>query len=167
MANRNFKDDSGFYLFNRVVHLFPVVSVGAAGAVTLKKRQFRAAGVVNSANSTLVDAPTSGIGYAYGDGAGVRSVVRTDTGDWTITLSDSYQWLIGVSVCQMSSTDGLWTSGYGVGVVSGSTNVATNTATGNGGVIAIVLDDGDGAAADPADGDTLTLHIILGDSTEP
>jgi hypothetical protein len=165
MANRQFSAQGT--LLKSIRYLYPVVSVGGAGAVTLKKRSFRAVGTVNSANSTLIDAPTSGLPYAFGDGAGTRSVARTGTGAWTITLTDPYQFLMGVRVIQTSNTTGASTSGLSVGVVSGSTNVATNTAVGNGGVIAIVLSSATVTAADPASGDTLTLEITLCDATEP
>ncbi len=165
MANRMFQDDGSLIKGRRI--LYCVVSVGAAGAVTLKKRTFNAMGATSTDPSTaLASAPTSGNGYVYGNGQGIRSVARTDTGDWTITLSDPYQYLLGVYCVQVSNTTGAITSPLGgIGIVSGSTDVTTNTAVGNGGVIAITLNNGSGTATDPADGDTLTLCIELGDSS--
>lgn len=166
MANRTFQEDV-LGLVKRKVTLFAVVSVGGAGAVTLQKRTFSAMGATSAAPSTsLGAAPTTGVGYAYGDGGGIRSVARTGTGLWTVTLSDSYQYLLGVVIKQTANASGLITAA-GVGVLSGGTNVTTNTATGNGGVISLALNDWAGAAVDPASGDTLTLELVLGDATEP
>jgi hypothetical protein len=166
MANRTFQEKT-HGLVKRKVVLYAVVSVGAAGAVTLQKRTFTATGATaTAASSSLGAAPTSGVGYAYGDGGGIRSVARTGTGLWTITLSDSYQYLLGIAIRQTSNATGLMTAA-GVGIVSGSTTPTTNTAPGNGGVLAIALNDWAGAAVDPASGDTLTLEIVLGDATEP
>lgn len=166
MANRTFNSDGT--LLKGLRYLYPVISVAGAGAVTLKKRQFSATGATSTApSSALVSAPTSGIGYAFSDGFGVRSVARTATGAWTVTLSDPYQFLVGVTLVQTSSATGLLTSGFGVGIVASTTNVATNTAVGNGGVITLILNNGSGSATDPASGDTLTLEIILSDATEP
>lgn len=166
MANRTFQTVE-LGLIKRRVALYPTVSVGGAGAVTLQKRTYTAAGTGSvAARSSLTTAPTTGIDYAVGDGAGVRSVARTGTGLWTITLSDPYQYLLGVRIAQTSKADGIPTC-LSVGVVSGSTNVATNTATGNGGVIAIALADATNQAADPESGDVLTLEILLGDASEP
>lgn len=171
MANVTFNPFLGTKL-KRVATVYPVVSVGAAGAVTLKKRQFTAAGASNvAASSSLVNAPTTGVGYAVGDAMGIRTVARTGAGAWTITLSDPYQYLLGVEIIQISNATGIATV-YAIGVVSGTTNVTTNTAIGNGGVITVLLQNGSGAsnigaAVDPASGDTLTLRITLGDATEP
>lgn len=166
MANRTFIQDA-YGLIKKPVYLYPVISVGAAGAVTLKKRTFTAGGASSlSSSSSLGNAPTSGVGYAVGDGVGTRSVARTGTGLWTITLSDPYQYLLGVCMVSLSSATGLWTT-PSIGVVSGSTTITTNTGVGNGGVISVVIQNGSGAATDPANGDTITLEIMLGDATEP
>lgn len=165
MANRTFQERQ-FGLVKRKVSLYPVVSVGAAGAVTLQKRTFTATGATLVASSSLGAAPTTGVGYAKGDGAGTASVSRTGTGAWTVTLSDSYQYLLGVSIVQTSNATGAITAGM-VGIVSGTTNVTTNTSVGSGGVVAIVLSSAAGTPADPASGDVLTLEVILGDATEP
>lgn len=165
MANRNFAAPTAGLVKN-VRPIWCVVSVGAAGAVTLKKRSYYAGGSTATASrSALASAPTSGTGYGVG-GDGVRSVVRTDTGAWTITLQDPYQYILGVELVQTSNATGLLTAAA-VGVNSGSTDVTTNTSLGNGGVVAVVLNDWSGAAVDPASGDTLTLLLTLGDASEP
>jgi hypothetical protein len=165
MANRTFQT-ALLQIPKRIVHLYPVVSVGVAGAVTLQKRTFTAGGsTALTSSSSLGTAPTTGVGYAYGDGAGTRSVSLGTAGLWTITFSDSYQYLLGVEIAQTKNATGLMTAAT-VGVKTNST-ITTNTAVGNGGVIAIQLADFAGNAVDPASGDVLTLRITLGDATEP
>lgn len=164
MANRTYIDKQ-YSLLKGLVQLYPVVAVGAAGAVTLRKRNFNQAGSLGAAVSySLTDAPTSGVGYAVGDGFGVRSVSRTGTGAWTLTLQDPYTALVGVEVAQQVNASGAVVA-LAVGVVS-TTNVTTNTAPGNGGVINLVLNDETGAA-DPASGTVVTLRITLINSTAP
>lgn len=166
MANTTFQALKGLK-YKSVVTLYPIVSVGAAGAVTLKKRTFTASGATNvAATSSLTSAPTTGVGFAVGDAAGIRSVSLGTAGLWTITLSEPYQYLLGVEIAQTSNATGVQTAAA-VGVKSGSTTTTTNTAIGNGGVIVVQLVDFAGAAVDPASGDTVTLRITLGDSTEP
>lgn len=166
MANRTFNTQQ-MSLAKKVVHLFPVVSVGAAGAVTLKKRNFSAVGAATTPSSSLGTAPTTGVGYACGDGAGVKSITRNSAGDWTLTLSDSYQYLLGAKIAQISNTSGTNAAGInGIAVNTTTTAVGTNTSLGSGGVVRVVLFAGT-TATDPANGDTVTLHLILGDATEP
>lgn len=165
MANRYFQEAT-LSLVKRKAEVYCVVSVGGAGAVTMKRRSYSAGGATAVSSSTsLVAAPTTGVGYAVG-GDGVRSVARTGTGAWTVTLSDPYQYMLGCELLQTSNTTGLPTAAA-VGIVSGSTDVTTNTGTGNGGVVAIQLVDFAGNAVDPASGDTLTLRFTFGDATEP
>jgi hypothetical protein len=163
MANRQFSQ-TRFSTIKALVDLYPVVAVGAAGAVTLKKRTYSATGTSNSPTYSLGDAPTSGVGYAYGDGQGVRKVVRNSAGNWTFTLSDPYAYLVSVEVALISNATGAVTSPLcPIAIVSGSTNVATNTAVGDGGTIRLILMASDGSTAtDPASGDTLTFHFVLG-----
>lgn len=165
MSNRQYQQKEYGFL-RKLIRLYPVVAVGDNGAVTLKSRSLSAVGTNNSPTYSLVSAPTSGVGYAYSDGGGVRKVVRNGTGDWTFTLNDSYLYLVGITCVQISNTTGAVTSPVGtIGIVSGSTNVQTNTALGNGGTIRIILSSASATAADPASGDTLTFQIILGDTS--
>lgn len=165
MANRTFQKDSSLRLLKRVVTLNPVISVGAAGAVTLQKRTFTAMGATSVApSSSLGSAPTTGVGYVVGDGAGTRSVSLGTAGLWTITLSDSYQYLIGVRIANTKNATGIPLAAA-VGVKTNS--VTTNTAVGNGGSLVVQLVDFAGAAVDPASGDVVTLEITLGDASEP
>ena len=164
MANKTWQQGP-YTLIKKLVKLYPVISVGAAGAVTLKKRQFTAAGTTNvGPSSSLVSAPTTGVGYVVGDGAGTRSVELGTAGLWTITLSDAYLYLVGVSIVKTKNATGVPLASS-VGVKTDS--VTTNTAVGNGGSLVIQLVDYAGVAVDPASGDVLTLEISLGDASEP
>ncbi len=147
-----------------IVDLYPVVSVGGAGAVTLKRRRYSSVGTSLTPTYSLDNAPTTGVGLAVGDGQGVRSVVRNSAGNWTFTLSEPYAYLVGVSVALISNTTGAVTSPLcPIAVDSDGTVVTTNTALGNGGTIQVVLMASDGSTAtDPASGDTLTFHFELG-----
>lgn len=167
MANRTFQTDSRSFI-KKLVSLYPVVAVGAAGAVTLKKRQFTAAGSGSAAPAySLVSAPTSGVGYACGDGQGVKGVTRNSAGDWTFTLSDPYLYLVGVELVGITNTGGTNASAInGIAVNTTTTSVTTNTALGNGGVLRVVLMSGS-TATDPASGDTVYLRFLLGDAGEP
>jgi len=163
MANTTFFQNR-YSKIKGLVDLYPVVSVGAAGAVTLKKRQYSSVGTTNSPTYSLGNAATIGVGYAVGDGQGVRSVTRNSAGNWTFVLSDPYAYLVGVEVALISNTTGAVTSPLcPIAIVSGSTNVTTNTALGNCGTIRLIFMASDGTTAtDPADGDTITLHFTLG-----
>lgn len=157
MANRTFQEKS-LSLVKRKVEIYCTVSVGAAGAVTLLKLTYSGASVSRTA------APTSGTGYAVG-GDGVRSVSRTGTGAWTVTLSDPYFIFLGAEICRTVNATGLPTAAQ-VGVLSTS-NTQTNTSLGNGGVINLQLVDFAGNAVDPASGDIVTLRFTFGDASEP
>jgi len=155
-------------LIKRLTAVTPVVSVAAAGAVTLQKRTFSAAGNGSvSPKTTLAAAPTTGVGYAVGDGVGTRSIMRNGPGDWTFTLSDSFQYLIGVEILGLSNTSGTNANAVSsVAINATTTNVNTYTSVGNGGVVRVVLFSGS-TPTDPASGDTLTLRFTLGDGSEP
>lgn len=162
MANSMFVQGQYWTKRKQIVHLFPVVSVAGGGAVTLRKRSFTAAGSGgNLPTYSLGTAPTSGTGYARGDGEGTRSVSRTGTGAWTLTLSDPYLYLIGVRF-NVESASGVSTV---VQVAVDSTsNVQTNTSLGNGGVVKLVFSSATATAADPASGDVVYLELVLGQS---
>lgn len=167
MAQRTFSVDAGS-LLKRVRTLYPIVSVGAAGAVTLQYNKFTAMGAGSVAPTYAVaNAPTSGVGYAQSDGEGVRGITRNSAGDWTFTLSDSYQYLIGVAFLGVFNTGGTNANAInGLAVNTTTTSVTTNTAIGNGGLVRVVLMSGS-TATDPASGDVIHLKIILGDASEP
>lgn len=163
MANTTFFQNR-YSKIKGLVDLYPIVSVGALGAVTLKRRRYSATGTSNSPTYSTDSAPTTGVGFAVGDGQGVRSITRNSAGNYTFTLSDSYAYLVGVDVALISNTSGTVTAPLcPIAIDTDGTNVATNTALGNGGTIQLVLMASDGSTpTDPASGDTLTFHFILG-----
>lgn len=168
MANRMFAQDQSLTLYKKVVSLFPIINVGAAGAVTLQKRVFSAAGTGGvTAKSALSAAPTTGIGYAVGDGFGTKSVVRNSTGNWTLTLSDSYQSLVQCSCVFANSGASFNAPVMIVDSNTSNTNVALNTAVGTGGKITVQFYNGSGVATDPGNGDQAQFCIVLLDATEP
>lgn len=167
MANRTFVQ-ANYCMLKGLVRLYPVIQMTASVTVpVLQKRTFTAAGTsATSPANALAAAPTTGVGYAVGDAAGTRSIARTGTGAWTLTLSDPYLYLVGVTIIGFSSVTGISTV-IGVGVVSGSTTITTNTSNGSGGVIALQLIDESGAADPGTIGDQFTLEVILGNAGEP
>lgn len=168
MATTGFQQNQYTKLKN-LVYLYPVVEVTAAvDAPILQKRTFTAMGATSVApSSSLGAAPTSGVGYAYGDGAGTKLVRRDAQGQWVFQFSDSYLYLVGVSIAQFASTTGISTI-LGVGVrLGGATDVTANYGVGTGGYIGIELYDESGAADPGAIGDRFTFEIILGNSSAP
>lgn len=155
MANRSFQQTT-LSLVKRVATLYPIVSVGVAGAVTLNKRTFP--------SCALGAAPATGSGYNVGDGQGTRSVTRNATGKWTIVLNDVYQYLMGVVLFQTANATGVPTAAQ-VGVIS-STNPSAPVVTGVGTSIVVQFVDFAGSAVDPANGDFITLQITSGDASE-
>lgn len=167
MANRSFLENQSLTLIKRVVALYPVVNVGAAGAVTLQKRVFSSVGAATSARSALNAAPVSGVGYATGDGAGIKAVVRNSTGNWTLTLSDPYQALIQCTVQFANSGASFNAPLMVVDSNTSNTNVQTNTSVGSGGKVTVQFYNGSGVATDPGNGDQAQFCILLLDATEP
>lgn len=159
MANRTFEQNN-LALIKRKVDLYALFSVGAAGAVTLLK------GTYTNGNIATTSAPTTGSGYAVGNGQGIRSVSRTGTGAWTIILSDPYLRLVGVDLARTLNATGLLTAAA-VGVNTTSTDCQINSGVGNGGRVDVVFNDWAGAAVDPASGDYVTLHFVFADASEP
>lgn len=162
MANRSFTE-THFSLLKREVKLRCVVSVGAAGAVTLQEWIYPVfGGGVNA--RTYGAAPTTGGGTypnRYAQGAeGVYSVVRTATGLWTVTLQDNYQRLVGL-YGHSSLAGGLSAIDY----VAENTTITNMTAT-NGSVVGVALLL-NSVATDPASGERITLTLELQDTTGP
>lgn len=167
MAMRTFVENN-YSLLKGLVRLYPIVKMTASVTVpVLQKRTFTSAGTGSvTPGSALAAAPTTGVDYVVGDAAGTRSVARTGTGAWTLTLSDSYLYLVGFSIVQFVSANGISTV-LGAGIVSATTNVATNTARGNGGVITLLLVDESGAADPGTIGDQFTFEVILANAGTP
>lgn len=166
-ANRTFVEYQRVLLKN-IVTLFPIVNVGAAGAVTLQKRTFAAAGAgAATPKYSTVAAPTSGTPYVFGDGFGVRSVTRNSTGNWTLVLTDPYLYLIQATVQFANSGAAYNAPVMIVDSNTTNTNVALSTAPGNGGKITVQFYNSSGSAADPGNGDQASFAILLGDSGAP
>lgn len=143
MADRSFQQFQGS-LDKGLVKLFCTVSVAGGGAVTLKSW--------NPSTRAYGNAPTSGSGYAKG-AQGISSVARTGTGAWTITLQDKYQRLVGCSLMQVTSSGAMTVVGV---AVDSATDVTASTP-----VVKVVFSSAATTAADPANGDQITLELTL------
>ncbi len=167
MSNRTFID-SNFSLVKRMVHLFGAFSVGETGTPTLLKWNYPTfGGGVNA--RTYTAAPTSTLTPAAGNyplqyqagSEGIRSVARTATGLWTVTLQDNYQRMVGL-------TGFTRVAGGAAKIVGFNENTTiTNMASGGGSVIGVSLISATTALADPTSGDVVLLTFILADATEP
>lgn len=159
--------DKQYSLLKRVHWVWGVFSVGAAGAVTLQKYNYPQLGVGGRTYSaaTTGTAPPSGAGpwplqYQIGT-EGIRSVTRTGTGLWTVTMQDNYQRLLSLMVTT-SVAGGLANI---VQVAENST--ISNYASGGGSIIGLALLSASATAADPTSGHTLIIRFELQDATEP
>jgi hypothetical protein len=170
MSNRSYIDQQ-FTLLKRQVDLFMSVSVGAAGAVTLQKWNYPSLG--GGANAwSYTAAPTSGGGstfptaYITGEG-GIRSVVRTAAGAWTITLQDSYQRLLAMDPTFIQSAGQPAAPFFCVkpNTKGGTTGDVTLQA---GGTIQVLFQSSvGGGGADPANGEIINFRIGLQAASEP
>lgn len=167
MAQRTFLENQNLTLYKRLISLYPIVNVGAAGAVTLQKRTFTAMGAATAAKTTIGAAPTTGSGYVVGDGFGIKSVLRNSTGNWTLTLSDNYQALVQCTVQFANSGASFNAPIMIVDSNVSNTVVSGGTGVGNGGKITIQFYNGSGVATDPGNGDQAQFCIVLLDATEP
>jgi hypothetical protein len=167
VANRSFID-SNFSLVKRMVHLFGCVSA-AEGATTviLKKWNYPTLGAgtlarTYSAAATASALPSGAAPYPlqYAAGSeGIRSVTRTATGKWTVTLQDNYQRMVGLNFYEANA------GGVSTVVKLCEDTTLTNMAAAGGSVIGLKFSSAAGAAADPI-GD-VRLELILQDATEP
>lgn len=153
MANRRFEQFTGLGLLKKTVRLYCVFSYASSGnTVTLKKWDY-AAGALAAAPTATGISP-----YQTGD-AGIKSIARNGTGIYTITLQDGYSRLLGVQYLGTVAASGVSTV-----VAVGTWSTVTSPSTG---VIKVTLSSATATAADPADGDVITLAIDLQDSSEP
>jgi hypothetical protein len=116
------------------------VAIGATGAPTLKK--------FNHTTGVYGDAGTTGW-------LGVKSISRTGTGAYTITLSGPAQRLLGLRA-DFTSASGAAAAPI-VGILD-ATDVRSNSAP----VIRILCQSAAGVAGDPASGELMHLVIELG-----
>ena len=167
MANRTGIDKS-YSIAKRLWRVYAAVAVGAAGAVTLKKWVYPTLGAGANArtyqDAASANALPSGNPYPlqYGAGAeGVRSVARTAAGLWTIKMQDAYQRVLSVYA------QGMLAGGLSA-IVGCGRNTSVDSMSANGGSeFGISLLSATGVAADPANGETILLEIVLQDATEP
>lgn len=131
MANRSYHKPMGS-LHVGVCTLWAKATIGATGAPTL---------------------------VAAGS-KGVASIVRSDVGKYTLTLSDSYHALLGATVTLLDDTDSDPTS---VGCLHRLFSEAVSNATPT--LVVQFFASDDGAAADPADGATVYVEIKLRNSS--
>lgn len=142
MANRQFQQFEGA-LAKGVVTLYGRVSVAGSGAVTFQ--------AWNPATRAYATAGSSGYG-------GIKSVARTATGAWTVTLQDSYQRLLGASFICSNSTGAATVVAM---AVDSDCNVNSNTAP----TVFLVFSSATATAADPASGDKIDLTLVLQNSS--
>ena len=167
MANRSFQDKN-YTVIKREITIYGAVSVGAAGAVTLKKWQYPTLGAGANARTyvTATSANTLPSGNPYplqyfAGAEGIRSVTRTAAGLWTIKLQDNYQRVLYVHA-QGSLAGGL------SAIVAAARNTTVDSMTAQGGSeFGIALLSATATALDPASGETILLEIKLADGTEP
>lgn len=126
MANRYFNQFQ-YSLEKGVVHLYAKVAIGSTGAPTL-----------STANSK-----------------GIASITRNTTGDYTITLQDTYKKLLSFQLVFLDASGLPDAPLYGL---DDSTDVTTKT-------VRFVTCSATGTAADPASGETMFVKIELSNST--
>lgn len=164
MAQRTLAMDRGA-LLKRMTDLYAVVSVGAAGAVTLQKWNYPVfSGGANARTYTAATTTGGGTTYPsqYQQGyEGIRSVARTAEGLWTVTLQDNYQRLVALD-CFASLAGGLSAI-----VHCAENSTISSMSTAGGSVIGVALLSATATALDPADGETIFLHFGLQDASEP
>lgn len=142
------------------------VGVGAAGAVTLQKYAYPSGAPNAGGVGSYTAAPTTGGTVSWpnrtAQGAeGVFSVTRTAAGLWTVVLHDSYQRLLDLSM--FTSLAGGAATCVGVG----ENTTITNMTSAGGSTIGVALLSATATAADPADGNIVTLNFILQNASEP
>jgi len=129
MANRSFYPNHKSLEVD-VIHLYAQITIGASGAV--------------SASS----------------GLGIASVVKESAaGQYTITLSDSYNKLLHANVTALSTTDAAQTIGTAFRIQSAAVDAATPT------LVIQASDTATGADANPTSGDILYVKIELRNSS--
>lgn len=113
-----------------VVHIFGNAAIGASGSPTL-----------DTSN----------------DSKGVASIARNSTGNYTITLQDSYYKFLDFSV--------VFANG---GTVAAAPNLDLQTisvGTSTGGTVRFVTRNNSGTATDPDNGSTMYFHLVVGNSS--
>jgi hypothetical protein len=133
MAARNFKNKQ-YSLEPDLVHLFCYAGIGATGACTLKKWT----------PSAFANAPTGGW-------KGIASITRGGTGNYAIKLQDAYQHCVGVRVTYVNATAACVSSHI---ITDASATAAAPTVT-------IGVEGSTGTLADPDNGATMIVELIM------
>jgi hypothetical protein len=170
MANRTF-DQYDLTIQKKVVHAWAFVTVPTGTSPVLMKYNYPVFGTGPNARgyspAPLATALPSGAGpwplqYTAGSEL-IRSVARTATGLWTITMQDNYQRLLHVSG-DMSIAGGLFNI-----IAIGENPTITNLAAAGGSVVGIAMQSSTATLADPTAAATtlLRIQIVFQDATEP
>ena len=110
---------------------------------------------------TITFGATGAVSASTGTGKGIKSVVRNSTGNYTITLSDQYQALVGAVLVLLDATNSDPTT---VGVACRLASQAVTAAT----PTVVVQFNGTGtpgAVLDPRNGAQLLVTLHLKNST--
>lgn len=128
MANFNYRSQFMYSNAGNFTKLLMKVSIGAAGAPTI----------------------------VAGTGMGITSMARTAAGRYVITLSKSFNSLLGLSVVSRSGASAPAAPGL---------NITTDAVSSSPATITIQFRDIAAAAADPASGEVLYVEIDLNSSS--
>ncbi len=151
MSNR-YWDQFQFTMERRVINLYAQVSFGASGAPTLGSWQI--------ASRSYTAAPTTGSSPAQVGARGVKTIVRTAPGTYTITLQDNYFRFLGCSPSFQNS-------GAAAAPLTITPSPDANLSTAGGGSFQLIFLNTAGTATDPANGEKVILNIQLQDSSTP
>jgi hypothetical protein len=101
----------------------------------------------------------------YNAGAeGVRSIVRTGVGAWTVTLQDNYQRLLHADFIVQTAAAG----GLSAAVVMGLDGTLMNMGAVGGSVFGLRFMSSTATAAEPStNADLILCRFVLADATEP
>lgn len=151
MANRFFSEFN--YMMDKgVVTLFAAVGFNGAGTPTLYQW--------NPTARTYSAAPTGGC-------RGVKSIARNGTGDYTLTLQDSYQRLLVAGLTFISNSNAAGPI-YQIKVASNPNTAGSAVAQGLGtsfNAIEVLTFSAQGAAADPGNTELGIINITLQNSS--
>lgn len=142
MANRYFTQHS-YSLEKAPVRLFATVAIGATGAPTLQAYD-------GKGNASAAGAA----GYK-----GIKSVARSNTGLYNITLQDSYVRLLGLDAQFFNTAASAALGGFWVNRTN--TNVQSATAP----VVQVQFINAAGAAVELGSGEQLQFEIVLSNSS--
>jgi hypothetical protein len=173
MANRSFQD-MRYALVKREVTLYAAVQLSSSGTViALQKWNYPALGqgaiarTYSPANVGAALTPQSGAPWPlqYNAGSeGVRSIVRTNVGLWTVTLQDNYQRVLMVNFLVQTALTAAGTQAQTVSLDGTVLNMGAN----GGSVLGVRFMSNSTTVAEPSVGnDLVLLKMDLADGTEP